>query len=43
MTGVIALSEDYDKTKIIGALMRREEYHGCHYCYAKGFSMTFFT
>ena len=33
----VALNEDYDKTKITGALIQGEEYPGCPHCGAKGF------
>ena len=33
----VALNEDYDKTKITGALVQGEEYPGCPHCGAKGF------
>ena len=32
-----ALNEDYDKTKITGALIQGEEYPGCPCCGTKGF------
>ena len=32
-----ALREDYDKTRITGALIEDEEYPGCPHCSAKGF------
>ena len=32
-----ALNEDYDKTKITGALIQGEKYPGCPYCGTKGF------
>ena len=32
-----ALREDYDKTKITGALIEGEEFPGCPFCKTKGF------